>query len=109
MKNDELRQLCILCVDGSVSVEQAGLIVVTSLFHSKPLAWKIGALTMIQKFDRFNGDNDPYKEHDLVLLEFEGVMVRAQFGYYADKEMVEGADDPADCFRVLTIGLASDF
>lgn len=42
----------------------ASLATVTMGFQSLPELDRLGALVAITRFDRFDGDNDPYGEHD---------------------------------------------
>ncbi|WP_257286415.1 DUF3768 domain-containing protein [Endozoicomonas sp. SESOKO1] len=72
---------------------------------------KNGLLAAIANFNAFNEDNDPYGEHDFIIIEFEGHKVFAKFGYYAP-DLEHGSEDPENLsktFRVLTIMLASDY
>jgi hypothetical protein len=65
----------------------------------------------VQRFDRFNEDNDPHGEHDFGVLEEGGEKVFWKIDYY-DPTLTYGSADPADptkTTRVLTILLASEY
>jgi hypothetical protein len=62
-------------------------------------------------FDAFDGDNDPYDEHDSGAFNFEGQRVMFKIDYYA-KGMQAASLDPADptvTERVITIMLAEEY
>ena len=59
----------------------------------------------VATFDAFDGDNDPYGEHDFGNFELAGRRFFFKLDYY-DRKLEFGADDPADpakTTRVLTI------
>jgi hypothetical protein len=69
--------------------------------------------TAVSKFNDFTQD-DIYGEHDFGVFRTEGVPEKMfwKIDYYADKSCAAGsedASDPAQCFRVLTIMLASEY
>lgn len=67
----------------------------------------------VQTFDAFTEDNDPHGEHDFGAFEVAGAgRIFWKIDYYADGDMEAGSEDPADvaqCFRVLTVMLASEY
>lgn len=68
----------------------------------------------MRRFDAFTEDNDPHGEHDFGAFGIEGIPEKIfwKIDYYADACGTFGSEDPADparCFRVLTIMLASDY
>ena len=64
----------------------------------------------VRAFDAFTPANDPYREHDLGILEVDGERILFKFDYFADATCTEGAEAPAVCcYRVLTIMLARDY
>lgn len=70
-------------------------------------------LERIRTFDDFSEENDPYQERDFGLVRLPcGLNTYWKIDYYADQTCSAGAEDPADpeqCFRVLTIMLASEY
>lgn len=69
----------------------------------------IGLLKTIESFDRFNGDNDPYGEHDFGSLAWEGQKIFWKIDYY-DQDLKYGRDPlDEDCRRIMTVMLASEY
>ncbi len=72
-------------------------------------------LAAVRAFKDFNGDNDPWGEHDMAALDvvIDGMPERIFFKVdYYDPTMTQHSDDPADpakTMRVLTIMLASEY
>ena len=65
----------------------------------------------VRTYDTFNGDNDPYGQHDFGALTLDGERVYWKIDYY-DADCVYGSEDPSDpkkTTRVLTIMLAEDY
>ena len=71
-----------------------------------------GALiTAVRAFDRFDGDNDPYGEHDFGALTVEGEQVYFKIDYF-DRSLRLSSPDPADptvTVRVLTLMLVNEY
>lgn len=68
-------------------------------------------LEKVRKFDDFNEDNDPYREHDFWSFYQWDEKIFWKFDYYA-KDSERLSDDPSDpekTVRVLTIMLASEW
>jgi len=65
----------------------------------------------VRRFDRFDDDNDPYREHDFGSFEIAGQRFFWKIDAY-DRNLTGGSPDPADpavTARVLTIMLAEDY
>ena len=90
-----------------------GHIVCTRAISALPTETQIRIWAAVSSFDDFTED-DIYGEHDFGAFRMEGVSEKIfwKIDYYADKSCTAGsedASDPAQCFRVLTIMLASDY
>lgn len=100
---------------------------VTSGFHALPDADRFAALRAIVRFTKFDGDNDPYGEHDFGAIyrlecgtwtqdrpEDEKVITQTVFWKVDcyDNDLSFGSEAPWDetlTKRVLTIMLASEY
>jgi hypothetical protein len=72
---------------------------------------KADVLQRVRTFDRFDGDNDPHREHDFGSFEIGGEQFFFKIDYY-NRDLDGGSEDPADpdaTTRVLTIMLASEY
>lgn len=68
-------------------------------------------LNAVRRFDAFDENNDPYREHDFGSLLWRGERVFWKIDYY-DAAMCDGSPDPLDpCLttRVMTVMLASEY
>lgn len=68
-------------------------------------------LERVRTFDAFDGDNDPYGEHDFGSFVHNGETIFWKIDYY-DRTLTAGSEDPADpetTIRVLTVMLASEY
>lgn len=68
-------------------------------------------LQAVREFNTFNGDNDPFREHDFGSFAVAGHQLFWKFDYY-DTDMQMASLDPADdtiTVRVLTIMLAEEY
>ena len=68
-------------------------------------------LAAVAAFDRFDADNDPYREHDFGALEAAGERLFFKIDYY-DRTLTGASPDPADSAvtrRVLTVMLADEY
>lgn len=90
---------------------QGGKVVATPGIASLPKETQLAITQAIQNFSAFTSDNDPYKEHDLALLEVQGIKVMYKIDYFA-QDMIHHSPDKADptvTNRVMTIMLASEY
>ncbi len=69
----------------------------------------VGLSRVIENFNGFNKDNDPYGEHDFGSLTFEKKKIFWKIDYYDQK--MKAWCDPLDeaCRRTLTIMLADEY
>ena len=98
--NDRLRR------DG-----KGGRVLVTDGVLSRGLDFARAALGAVTRFDDFNGDNDPWGEHDCACVKVGHETVIWKIDYY-DKSTTVLSPDPADpsvTVRVLTIMLAQEY
>ena len=68
-------------------------------------------LQLVQAFDAFTPDNDPYGEHDFGALSWRGERLFWKIDYF-DRTMRFASPDPLDpavTMRLLTIMLASEY
>jgi hypothetical protein len=68
-----------------------------------------GLIAAVQTFDSFTPDNDPYGEHDFGSIEWEKQKTFWKVDYY-DQDLKYGEDPLSpECWRVLTVMLASEY
>ena len=70
------------------------------------------ALVAIKAFDAFTNDIDPHKEHDMVRVTVDGIVVWAKLDYYSADDPDLGSEDPSDpakTERVMTILLPEEY
>jgi hypothetical protein len=66
-------------------------------------------LSMVQDFNEFDLDNDPYSEHDFGSFEVFGKKLFWKIDYY-DSALESWADPlSSECHRVLTVMLADEY
>ena len=88
-----------------------GKVTMTAGVYALPDMEKAAALQKAATFDDFNGDNDPYGEHDFGSFELCGRKFFWKIEYY-DRAMEHGSEDPsnpAKTTRVMTVMLASEY
>ena len=90
-----------------------GQVVCTRGISALPPETQICIWAAVSSFNDFTED-DIHGEHDFGAFRMEGVPEKIfwKIDYYADKSCTVGsedASDPAQCFRVLTIMLASEY
>ena len=69
----------------------------------------LGLIQAVQTFDRFTPDNDPYGEHDFGSIKWYQEKTYWKIDYY--DQALQYWHDPldADCRRILTVLLASEY
>lgn len=71
----------------------------------------IELIKLVEDFNDFTEDNDPYEEHDFGSIEFKGTTYFWKFDYY-DLNLEGGSEDPSDpniTKRVLTLMEADEY
>jgi len=91
-----------------------GQVVCTRGISALPPETQISIWAEVSGFNSFEEGDDPYAERDFGAFLMPGVSEKIfwKIDYYADKSCTSGAEDPSDpakCFRVLTIMLASEY
>jgi hypothetical protein len=91
-----------------------GQVVCTRGISALPPETQICIWAEVSGFNNFPEDDDPYGEHDFGAFDMPGVSEKIfwKIDYYADSSCTFGSEDPSDpaqCFRVLTIMLASEY
>ena len=88
-----------------------GKVMLTRGISELPENEKNAILALVQMFDDFTPDNDPYGEHDFGAIEHNGQRIFWKIDYY-DKTLSFGSENPADptvTTRVLTVMLAEEY
>lgn len=73
---------------------------------------KANIISLVQNFDNFNEDNDPYKEHDFGSFDYKGNKIFWKIDYYYRFNTHFASENPADIsktLRILTILLAEEY
>jgi hypothetical protein len=68
-------------------------------------------LRLVQQFNQFTADNDPYGEHDFGRIVYAGTEIFWKWDYY-DPDFSMRSPDPSDptvTSRVLTVMLAEEY
>jgi hypothetical protein len=86
-----------------------GQTVMTRAVANLPADTVARILEAVRTFSAFTKDNDPYHEHDFGQVVVDGDRFFFKFDYYDSAAMEFGAEDPAVCYRVLTIMRAEDY
>ena len=91
-----------------------GQVVCTRGISALPPETQIRIWAEVSNFNDFTEGDDTYCEHDFGAFDLQGVPERIfwKIDYYADRSCTFGSEDPSDtaqCFRVLTILLASEY
>ena len=90
---------------------RGGAIVITAGIAALDEATRQRIFAAVQSFDAFNGDNDPWAEHDFGALEVDGQRVFFKIAYYDPTRAMHSEDpaNPAKTERVMTIMLADEY
>lgn len=105
--NDRLRT----CRHPDLSPTINGSIIFTCALVERGEAFVHHAFAAVSNLSNFTSDNDPWGEHDMALLDVNGVSIFFKIDYY-DVELTHHSPDPSDAGltrRILTIGLAEDY
>jgi hypothetical protein len=88
-----------------------GQVRIAPMVEMMPIEQQKALLAMVGSFNDFNGDNDPWGEHDFGIIEFQSKRYFWKFDYYADDSYEYGAEDPSSTStrRVLTIMHSSEY
>lgn len=73
---------------------------------------KSNIVSLVQNFDNFTPDNDPYGEHDFFSIDYKCNKIFAKIDYYDRFNTHFASENPADIsktLRILTIMLAEEY
>ncbi len=90
---------------------KAGQVYLTRGVADLPKKDQLGIIGLVQAFNSFSEDNDPYGEHDFGSVAHNGIQAFFKIDYYAP-DMEHGSEEPSDpakTVRVLTIMLANEY
>ena len=107
MSAEQIRELN----DAHRKAMPSGQVMFTSGVAALPSDVLAMVVRKVATFDQFNGDNDPYGEHDCAMFEVSGHKLMFKIDYY-DKDIKYGSEDPADpekTTRIMTIMFTSDY
>ena len=68
-----------------------------------------GLMQKVRMFSEFNENNDPYGEHDMASLVWQGSKVFWKIDYYNDKLTCFEEPLSPTCKRVMTVMLAEEY
>ena len=88
-----------------------GRVLLTAGIDSKPADDIANIMMLVQNFDDFTPNNDPYGEHDFGAFDYKGDKIFWKIDYYDlnDEYLSENPADPTITNRVLTIMLAEEY
>ncbi|MBD2603882.1 DUF3768 domain-containing protein [Scytonema hofmannii FACHB-248] len=97
--NDRFRQ-------GDTSL---GITCMTRNVQALPVNKLAQLIQLVRSFDKFTSNNDPYNEHDLAVVELDGIRYFYKIDYY-DREAFRkgqdlGSDDPSNPDKTWRVGL----
>lgn len=90
---------------------QGGIVVATPGIRALPQNDQREIINLVQTFNTFSNDNDPYNEHDMGRVEHNGHSAFWKIDYY-NPDMIHGSEDPSDpeqTKRVMTIMLTNEY
>ena len=82
-----------------------GQVLLTAGIDSMSSEDKANIVSLVQNFNNFNEDNDPYGEHDFLSIDYKGNKIFAKIDYY-DLNNQYHSENPANpdiTNRILTI------
>ena len=87
-----------------------GRVVTTAGFGGLPDRVRGAVIAAVRAFDRFDGDNDPYGEHDFGAVEVAGERLFWRIEYYDRSLRLHSPDaaNPAVTVRILTLLCADE-
>ena len=88
----------------------AGRVVLSQGINALPQKDQFKILGLVQSFNDFSNDNDPYGEHDCATFEYQGRRILWKIDYY-NKSYSAGSEhpeDPKQTNRVLTIMIGNE-
>ena len=89
-----------------------GQVLLTAGIDSMSSEDKANIVSLVQNFNNFNEDNDPYGEHDFLSIDYKGNKIFAKIDYYDRFDTHSASANPADIsrtLRILTILLAEEY
>ncbi|MEM6360858.1 MAG: DUF3768 domain-containing protein [Bacteroidota bacterium] len=111
MSGDNSKTIAKLNDDFRASIRPGQHFYMTQGINALPAETKLEIIGLVQTFNNFTPDNDPYGEHDFGAFDAKGERIFWKIDYY-DKTMQHGSEDPADpeqTTRVLTVMLANEY
>lgn len=88
-----------------------GKVLMTSGVSELPLSEQITLMNLVRTFNEFNGNNNPYGEHDFGKIDLNGTAYFWKIDYY-DADLLGHSPDPTDetvTRRVLTVMRADEY
>jgi hypothetical protein len=89
----------------------SGRFVFTRGIQALPPGTQISTWMAVRDFNDFSEGNDPHAERYFGAFAINDVPEKIfwKIDYFADASCSGGAEDPTDCFRILTVMLASEY
>ena len=88
-----------------------GRVLLTAGIDSKPADDIANIMQLVQSFNNFTPDNNPYGEHDFGAFDYKGDKIFWKIDYYDQNNeyLSENPADPTVTNRVLTVMLADEY